>query len=327
MNAPPTAMAQASLPDTKACSPWIDWPGGSASPFGNVAVEVRCRDGFTATGDACEFDPASWVHEGSKSDIVAYREIKPAGEDNTPHDNASSDQRALQLIENALAFYADPKRYRYGTENGAGSLFFDAGRTASVALDELKDLIGDGKDAFRHDEAASEDGEDAEHPLQVLFDAFRTTESCGRDRHYVMAFHFRSLAELHAADDAWRNLRSVPPVGPTHRGSSPDKVSETVTPKDYRGWAISWDYGRFTATSPNYDASYDGQEDGWVDNGQRVTARTLTALRDEVDAFIAEQENHCRAGCQIDAGHSGSCENPDGPVNQAPDAPKPRGEA
>lgn len=56
----------------------------------------------------------------------------------------------------------------------------------------------------------------------------------------------------------------------------------------YRGWDITWDYGYFTATSPNYDASYEGPEDGWVDNGQRVSARTREDLIIEVDAWIEE---------------------------------------
>src|SRR5687767_12736101 len=42
--------------------------------------------------------------------------------------------------------------------------------------------------------------------------------------------------------------------------------------KSYRGWAVSFEYGYYWATSPNYDASYEGPEDGWVDNGLRVSA-------------------------------------------------------
>jgi hypothetical protein len=62
-------------------------------------------------------------------------------------------------------------------------------------------------------------------------------------------------------------------------------------PKDvYRGWAVSWDYGRYTATSPDYEASWEGEEDGWVDNGQRVEARTREDLIEEVDAWFAENE-------------------------------------
>jgi hypothetical protein len=66
------------------------------------------------------------------------------------------------------------------------------------------------------------------------------------------------------------------------------RVSKLVTPREYRGWSISFDYGYYTATSPNYDASWEGEEDGWVDNGQRVSARTLDDLRAEVDAWLEE---------------------------------------
>lgn len=70
-------------------------------------------------------------------------------------------------------------------------------------------------------------------------------------------------------------------------------MTNTVTPTEraptYRGWSITWDYGHFTATSPNYDASYEGPEDGWVDNGQRVTARTKEGVQSEVDGWIESQ--------------------------------------
>lgn len=61
------------------------------------------------------------------------------------------------------------------------------------------------------------------------------------------------------------------------------------SPKDYHGWSVEWDYGFYTATSPDYDASWEGPEDGWVDNGLRVSARTLTELRIEVDALVEER--------------------------------------
>lgn len=71
-----------------------------------------------------------------------------------------------------------------------------------------------------------------------------------------------------------------------------ERVTKTVAPNgDYRGWSISWDYGEYSATSPNYDASYEGPEDGWVDNGERVFARTLPDLYSEVDAFLAEKSS------------------------------------
>ena len=58
--------------------------------------------------------------------------------------------------------------------------------------------------------------------------------------------------------------------------------------KEYRGWSVAWDYGACSATGPNYDASWEGEEDGWVDNGERVSARTLPDLYIEVDAYFEE---------------------------------------
>lgn len=59
----------------------------------------------------------------------------------------------------------------------------------------------------------------------------------------------------------------------------------------YRGWSISWDYGFYRATGPNYDASYEGPEDGWVDNGEWVEARTLESLYNEIDQQIKSGRN------------------------------------
>lgn len=67
-------------------------------------------------------------------------------------------------------------------------------------------------------------------------------------------------------------------------------LTPTAQPDTYRGWAITWDYGYYSATSPNYEASYEGEEDGWVDNGQRVQGRTREAVCAEVDAWLEEHE-------------------------------------
>jgi hypothetical protein len=63
-----------------------------------------------------------------------------------------------------------------------------------------------------------------------------------------------------------------------------------VAPKadTHRGWEIGWNYGRFTATGPNYDASWEGEEDGWVASGGSVEARTREDLIAEIDAYIEE---------------------------------------
>jgi hypothetical protein len=56
----------------------------------------------------------------------------------------------------------------------------------------------------------------------------------------------------------------------------------------YRGWSIGWDYGSFHAFGPNYDASWEGPEDGWVASGGVVEASTREALIEEIDAWIEE---------------------------------------
>lgn len=56
---------------------------------------------------------------------------------------------------------------------------------------------------------------------------------------------------------------------------------------DYKGWSISWDYGRYTATGPNYEAEPDG-EGGWQDNGHRAEARNIHELHEEIDALIED---------------------------------------
>lgn len=58
---------------------------------------------------------------------------------------------------------------------------------------------------------------------------------------------------------------------------------------EHRGWLIDEPFpGIWMATSPNYDASYEGEEDGWVDNGEKVEARLRAALIEEIDAWIKE---------------------------------------
>lgn len=56
----------------------------------------------------------------------------------------------------------------------------------------------------------------------------------------------------------------------------------------YRGWSITFDYGYFNATGPNYDASWEGEEDGWVSNGEQVSARTRDDLIEMIDDYLAE---------------------------------------
>ena len=60
------------------------------------------------------------------------------------------------------------------------------------------------------------------------------------------------------------------------------------SPDTYRGWTVTWEYGQYQAVHPDYDASWEGPEDGWVDNGLRVFANSIAALEAEVDAKEAE---------------------------------------
>ena len=63
----------------------------------------------------------------------------------------------------------------------------------------------------------------------------------------------------------------------------------TTSIPPYRGWDIEWAYGYYHATGPNYDASTDGPEGSWIDNGERTSARTLLDLYLEIDVW--EEEN------------------------------------
>lgn len=67
----------------------------------------------------------------------------------------------------------------------------------------------------------------------------------------------------------------------------------------YRGWQIGFDMPPipsrdfdWSATSPNYDASYEGEEDGWIASGGIVHAATYEELLAEIDAWeaVAEEE-------------------------------------
>ena len=60
------------------------------------------------------------------------------------------------------------------------------------------------------------------------------------------------------------------------------------THRDWDIWQGRWPEPAWSATSPNYDASYEGPEDGWVSNGESVTANTREELIAEIDEYIAE---------------------------------------
>jgi len=60
--------------------------------------------------------------------------------------------------------------------------------------------------------------------------------------------------------------------------------------KTYRGWAITFDYGYYRAVHPDFDASWEGEEDGWKGNGLSCEARTLDGLHEEIDIIQDERD-------------------------------------
>lgn len=60
----------------------------------------------------------------------------------------------------------------------------------------------------------------------------------------------------------------------------------------YRGWNIRqgrWPEPAWMAFSPDYGASYEGPEDGWVDNGEKADAPTRDALILEIGAWFEDR--------------------------------------
>lgn len=63
-----------------------------------------------------------------------------------------------------------------------------------------------------------------------------------------------------------------------------------MTELTYRGWAVNKNFiGQFEAVHPDYDASWEGEEDGYVSNGLHTTSSTLDGLKAEVDVIIEER--------------------------------------
>lgn len=58
----------------------------------------------------------------------------------------------------------------------------------------------------------------------------------------------------------------------------------------YRGWNLNGlEYGYYTATHPDFDASWEGPEDGWVGSHPTLQGRTPEDLRAEIDAWHEER--------------------------------------
>lgn len=68
--------------------------------------------------------------------------------------------------------------------------------------------------------------------------------------------------------------------------------------KTYKGWSIDFDMkpipyrgSDWTATHPDYDASYEGPEDGWVGSHPVLTAETEEELWAEIDDWHLGQDD------------------------------------
>ena len=69
------------------------------------------------------------------------------------------------------------------------------------------------------------------------------------------------------------------------------------SPTAYRGWSVSFDPPPipirscdWRATHPDYDASYEGDESGWVDNGLKAEAGSFDDLCAQIDELQDEWE-------------------------------------
>lgn len=61
-------------------------------------------------------------------------------------------------------------------------------------------------------------------------------------------------------------------------------------PDIYRGWSITFEYGNFYAFGPNYEASWEGEESGWVGNSETACARTRDGVIAEIDTWFEENQ-------------------------------------
>src|SRR5690348_11442194 len=69
---------------------------------------------------------------------------------------------------------------------------------------------------------------------------------------------------------------------------------ECITTR-YPRWKIEYSYGYWRAVHDNYDASWEGEEDGWISNGLDACARTIPDLAEEIDALILDKPDYFSA--------------------------------
>lgn len=53
---------------------WIEWNGGQCPVRADAIVDIKFRDGIVRLKDVAQW---IWTHAGDKSDIIAYRVMKP----------------------------------------------------------------------------------------------------------------------------------------------------------------------------------------------------------------------------------------------------------
>lgn len=62
----------------------------------------------------------------------------------------------------------------------------------------------------------------------------------------------------------------------------------------YPCWTLEWGYGSWIAVHDNFDASYEGPEDGWVSNGLQCYSNgdDFDSLAEEIDALIEDKPTY-----------------------------------
>jgi hypothetical protein len=98
---------------------------------------------------------------------------------------------------------------------------------------------------------------------------------------------FYASSDQRAIDFACEWRRANPWSQGCYLAISLDNPDPSLKADTYRGWHLDFEYGYHTATHDNYDASWEGEEDGWVDNGLRLSERTLADLITEIDLHDA----------------------------------------
>jgi len=118
-----------------------------------------------------------------------------------------------------------------------------------------------------------------------LFPVYKFMSQQWGKREYL----FFATTDRKALDFACAWNRSHPETNGTYLAPSFEEADPRVSakPDHYRGWHLDFEYGYHTATHDNYDASYEGPEDGWVDNGLKLSERSLEVLIIEIDMHEA----------------------------------------